>query len=290
MIDKLEMFVALAREGHFGRAATAHGVTQPTLSSAIRALEDQLGVQLVIRGARYQGLTPEGLRTLDWARRITRDARHLRDEMRSARRGVAGHIRLGVIPTALARVAQITAPFMAAHPQVRLTIRSASSAEIVEGLETFELDAGVSYIDGLPARISHVPFFEEHYRLVERSNETGPLPWVEAASRPLCLLTPEMQNRRIIDRHLGEAGVETGVEAQARLSSNSTITLLAHVAQGGWSAILPQALAEGVMLPAGCTARALTPEFTHPIGMILPSRDLIGPALQALLGQIEAKE
>ena len=53
MIDKLEMFMALAREGHFGRAAAAHGVTQPTLSSAIRALEESLGVQLVLRGARY---------------------------------------------------------------------------------------------------------------------------------------------------------------------------------------------------------------------------------------------
>lgn len=283
MIDKLEMFVALAREGHFGRAALAHGVTQPTLSSAIRALEDQLGVQLVIRSARYQGLTPEGLRTLDWARRITRDARLLREEMRGTRRGVAGHLRLGVIPTALARVATITAPLMAAHPEVRMTIRSASSKEIIEGLETFELDAGVSYIDGLPTRLSHIPFFDEHYRLVERGQDTSPLPWVEAATRPLCLLTPEMQNRRIIDHHLSEAGVQ----AEARLSSNSTIALLAHVASGDWAAILPEALAEGLMLPEGCTARPLTPEAVHPVGLLLPARDLISPALAALIAQVE---
>ncbi len=52
---------------------------------------------------------------------------------------------------------------------------------------------------------------------------------------------PEMQNRRIIDHHLSEAGVQ----AEARLSSNSTIALLAHVASGNWAAILPEALAEG---------------------------------------------
>ena len=75
MIDKLEMFIALAQERHFGRAAEACGVTQPTLSSAIRQLEDQLGVQLVFRGSRYQGLTPEGQRVLDWGRRIVGDMR-----------------------------------------------------------------------------------------------------------------------------------------------------------------------------------------------------------------------
>ncbi|MFN6979327.1 MAG: LysR family transcriptional regulator, partial [Gemmobacter sp.] len=90
MIERLEMFLALARERHFGRAAAACGVTQPTLSSAIRGLEDQLGVQLVWRGSRFQGLTPEGERTLDWARRITGDARALRDEMRARRSGLGG--------------------------------------------------------------------------------------------------------------------------------------------------------------------------------------------------------
>ena len=69
MIDKLEMFIALANERHFGRAAEVCRVTQPSLSSAIRQLEDQLGVQLVFRGSRFQGLTPEGQRVLDLARR-----------------------------------------------------------------------------------------------------------------------------------------------------------------------------------------------------------------------------
>ena len=83
MIDKLEMFIALANERHFGRAAETMRVTQPTLSSAIRQLEEQLGVQLVFRGSRFQGLTPEGQRTFDWAVRIVGDARTLREEMRA---------------------------------------------------------------------------------------------------------------------------------------------------------------------------------------------------------------
>ncbi|MBU3261545.1 LysR family transcriptional regulator [Roseovarius sp. PS-C2] len=57
MIDKLEMFIAVAKEGHFGRAATSLGITQPTLSTGIKHLEVQLGVQLIFRGSRFGGLT-----------------------------------------------------------------------------------------------------------------------------------------------------------------------------------------------------------------------------------------
>ena len=73
MIDKLEFLIVLARERHFGRAAEACGVTQPTLSASLKQLEEQLGVVLVQRGSRFQGLTPEGQRVLEWARRIVGD-------------------------------------------------------------------------------------------------------------------------------------------------------------------------------------------------------------------------
>ncbi len=209
MIDKLEMFVALAREGHFGRAAEAHGVAQPTLSSAIRALEDQLGVQLVWRGSRYHGLTPEGQRVLERARGIVAEARALRDEMRAARHGEAGKLRIGVVPTALARVARLTLPFLQRNPGASVAIFSRSSAEIREGIEAQAIDAGISYLDAVPpARLAQVPLYHERYRLVERGSDGGAIGWAEAAARPLCLLTPDMQNRR---------GAGRGVCAAARL-------------------------------------------------------------------------
>ena len=101
MIDKLEFLIALAHERHFGRAAEACGVTQPTLSAGLKQLEGSLGVRLVNRGARFHDLTPEGQRVLDWARRICADARTLRAEIRGLRHGLAGHLRIGAIPTAL---------------------------------------------------------------------------------------------------------------------------------------------------------------------------------------------
>src|SRR6186997_3439001 len=99
MIDKLEYFIALAREQHFGRAAETCGVTQPTLSAGIKQLEEQLGVMLVQRGSRFIGFTPEGERTLDWARRIVGDARSMRQEITALKKGLTGRLKIAAIPT-----------------------------------------------------------------------------------------------------------------------------------------------------------------------------------------------
>ena len=69
MIEKLEFFIVLSKEKHFGKAAQKIGITQPTLSAAIQSLEDNLGVLLIRRGTRYQELTVEGQRVLDWAKK-----------------------------------------------------------------------------------------------------------------------------------------------------------------------------------------------------------------------------
>jgi len=99
VIDKLELLLALARERHFGRAAEACNVTQPTLSAGIKQLEDTLGVLLVNRQSRFHGFTPEGERVLDWSRRIVGDMRAMRDEIRALRRGeLTGHLRIAAVP------------------------------------------------------------------------------------------------------------------------------------------------------------------------------------------------
>ena len=135
MIDKLEYLIALARERHFGRAAEACGVTQPTLSAGIKQLEETLGVLLVQRGSRFIGLTSEGERTLDWARRIVGDARAMRQEIGALKRGLAGHLRIAAIPTALPIVASLTTPFRTRHPEVDFSILSRNSLEVLAMLE-----------------------------------------------------------------------------------------------------------------------------------------------------------
>ena len=104
MIDKLELLLALAKERHFGRAAEACGVTQPTMSTGLKQLEEILGVMLVQRGSRFQGFTPEGERALDWARRIVGDARAMREEINGLKHQLSGEIRIAAIPTVLGMV------------------------------------------------------------------------------------------------------------------------------------------------------------------------------------------
>ena len=162
MIDKLEYFIALARQQHFGRAADECGVTQPTLSAGIRQLEEQLGVMLVQRGSRFLGLTPEGQRVLEWARRIVGDTRTMREEMRAARTGLAGHIRIAAIPTALAMVRKLTEPFQKRHPDVTFTVLSRNSLQVLSMLEDLEIDAGITYLDNEPlGRVTSVRLYSE---------------------------------------------------------------------------------------------------------------------------------
>ncbi|WP_334192615.1 LysR family transcriptional regulator [Pararhodobacter sp.] len=242
MIDKLEMLIALARERHFGRAAETCHVTQPTLSSAIKSLEDQLGVQLVQRGARFIGLTPEGERVLARAKSIVAEARALKSDVAVAREGLSGTLRLGVIPTALASVHDLTRPFLDSHPGVRLRILSLNSHLIVEKLTEFEIDAGLSYAsadlpaDRLPGYTT-MPLYEESYALVTRTHPDLPasMAWADVAGFELGLLTPDMQNRRIIDRNLKRAGVAV----TPRLESNSIIGLVSHVTEHHSATILP---------------------------------------------------
>ncbi|WP_347266414.1 LysR family transcriptional regulator [Paracoccus sp. (in: a-proteobacteria)] len=279
MIDRLSMFMALARERHFGRAALSLGITQPTLSSAIRALEEQLGVQLVRRGSRFQGLTPEGERVLSWARRIVADARAMQAEMEASRKGVSGRLRIGVIPTAMPRIAELTGPFLRRHPNAAVSILSRSSDEIRDQIEALELDAGVTYLDSEAlGRVQRLALYRETYCLIDRSEAGGPVAWAEAASRPLCLLTPDMQNRRIVTRHL----VEAGSEALPRVESTSMLAILSHVATGDWAAILPRALARGLPLPEGVRARDLLGEG-HLVGLVTARREPHPPLVEALI-------
>jgi DNA-binding transcriptional LysR family regulator len=284
MIDKLEMFIALASERHFGRAADLCGVTQPSLSSAIRQLEDQLGVQLVFRGSRFQGLTPEGQRVLDWARRIVGDMRALRDEMRSVHAGLSGNLRIGVIPTALPMIAELTAPFTARHPNLRVTILSRTSAEILAGIDSLELDAGITYLDNEPlGRVAQTPLYKEFYRFLcapgSALSALGQVSWAMLAAEPLCLLTSDMQNRRIINQHLAEAGARV----LPSVESNSTIALIAHVRSGRWASIVPKKLAEMFMGQGLIAIPIVDPEAEHTVGLITARHDPQTPVLQALI-------
>jgi len=285
MIDKLEFFIALAKAQHFGKAAEACGVTQPTLSAAIKQLEEQLGVLLVLRGSRFQGLTPEGEQVLVWARRIVGDTRTMREEMRAARSGLSGRLRIAAIPTALAMVAKLTTPFRERHPGVTFSVLSRTSIEVLSLLGNFDIDIGITYLDNEPlGRVTSVPLYAERYQLITAAGnplaDRETVTWAEIGHLPLCLLTPDMQNRRIIDQHLAEAGTST----RPTLESNSMIVLFSHIRTGKWSSIMPLNLAETFGFSEPIRAIPIVaPDASHLVGLVAAERDPHTPLVSAFL-------
>lgn len=288
MIDKLEYLLALSREEHFGRAAQSCGISQPTLSAALKQMEETFGVLLVNRGSRFQGFTPEGQRVLDWARRIVGDTRTMREELRASRTGLAGHLRLGAVPTALASVALLTTPFRVRHPGVTFSVQSRSTVELLAELENLELDAALGYVAPDLGRVRVVPLYREHYCLVIAASDpfaTRPrMRWEDMPDLPLCLLGTEMQNRRILDDKLQAAGLAV----KPTLESNSVAVLLSHVQTGQWASILPAALVAAFDLPA--TIRPIPiddPGESPAIGLIYPHREPLTPLVAAFV--VEAR-
>jgi len=287
VIEKLEFFIAVAKERSFSRAAEVCGVTQPTLSAGIRQLEDTLGVLLINRSSRYHGLTAEGERVLEWARRIVGDARAMKEEVRSLKEGLVGRLKIAVIPTALGMAPLLIAPYRDKHPGVTFTIYSASSSEILAMLDNLDIDAGITYLDNEPlGRVRTVPLGYERYRLVTRADaalgDRDRVTWAEAAQVPLCLLTPDMQNRRIVDRLIRESGEEPA----PTLESNSVILLIEHVKAGGWATILPEKLANTLGVGEPLRAIPITaPEELHQIGLVAPIRDPVIPQVAALIAE-----
>jgi DNA-binding transcriptional LysR family regulator len=262
-------------------------VSQPTFSAGIKQLEDQLGVLLVQRGSRFQGFTPEGERVLDWARRIVGDARAMRQEVDALKRGLAGHIRIAAIPTALAMVTMLTTPYRAKHPDVSFTILSRNSIGVLGLLENLEVDAGVSYLDNEPlGRVQTVPLYSEDYRLLTASDSPlgnrDKVTWAEVGKVPLCLLTPDMQNRRIIEQLLRQAGADVA----PTLESDSIVVLVAHVRTGRWASVMPGKLAEVLGLTEKVRAIPIVdPVVTHSIGLVVPHRNPLTPLINALVSE-----
>lgn len=286
-IRQLGYLIALARERHFGRAAEACHITQPTLSGRIKQLEEELGVALVLRGRRYAGLTPEGERVLRWARRVVDDVEGMRQDLAALSGEPQGCIRLGAIPSAMPYVAALTRAVLLRHPKVQFTILSRSAAQIARDVENRELDLGLTYVDGTEAAAQ--PLYPERYRLFLRDDHAladhMAVTWTEAAATPLCALTTDMRNREIIDAAFADAGCAPDYAVE----SNSVIALFGHLETGAFAAVLPEVF----LRLFGRSGRIRAVPMTRPrgepmVGLLLADRDPQPMLVSALLTAAEA--
>jgi DNA-binding transcriptional LysR family regulator len=285
IVRYLDYLVALARERHFARAAAACNVTQPTLSAGIKQLEESLGVLIVERRQRFVGFTPEGERVLAWAQRMLVDYGGLTQELSELREGLVGQLRIGAIPVSLPALALLSAPFGAIHSKTTFQITSQTSIDIQRELDDFTIDVGLTYLDNEPlSRVRTVPLYRERYVLIthEASGFSGlkTISWAKAATLPLCLLTPSMQNRRIIDTQFRKAGTQVN----AVMETNSLVTLWTHLLFGQLSTVVPQTFLLLFEQKRGLVSIPLVePEVFHTVGLVAADRDPLAPLPRALL-------
>jgi DNA-binding transcriptional LysR family regulator len=141
-LRQLRAFVAVATDGHFGRAAARLNLTQPGLSLRIRALEKELGAQLLVRSAREVHLTAAGTALLPHARSLLRiEDRALRD-LKVQAAGIAGRLRISyLLPGVVAFPGKVTAEFRRRHPTMHVETTAGHSALNVERLREGTVDA-----------------------------------------------------------------------------------------------------------------------------------------------------
>lgn len=284
-LRQLEYLVALAREQHFGRAAAACHASQPALSAALRKLETELGVTIVQRGHRFAGFTPEGRKVVGWAHRILSERDALRTDLDRMRGGLTATLRIGAIPTAIPVTSLLTQAFAARHPLARVRIETLTSREIVRRLAEFDLDVGLTYLDGgTPEGTQALELYRERYLLLTAADgalaarET--VDWVEAADLPLCALTTDMQNRRILDETMAAAGARLAPVVEA----DTVGALYAHVATRRWSTIIAHTWQHAFGIPAGLRAIPFAGHRPQPaVGLVTTDRQPTSIMAGALL-------
>jgi DNA-binding transcriptional LysR family regulator len=230
-------------------------------------------------------MTPEGEIVLARVRHVLVEIEMMRAEVAEARDGLSGKLRFGVIPTALPLAVHVTAPFCAACPAVTLEVLSLTSGEILERLANFELDAGMTYLDNEPLPgVLAKPIYAETYCLLTRAD--GPLggrssiSWAEAAGLKLCLLTGDMQNRRIIDgifRSIGKT-------PKPAMETNSIFNLCTHAALPGVNSIASTQVLELFGPPQGVKALPLVePDARRMVGLVIADRRPAPPLARRLM-------
>jgi len=247
-LRRLRYFVALAERLHFGRAAEALHISQPPLSRAIRALEEELGVPLFARTRRKVELTPEGARLLEETRRLTGQLERTVHELRAMASGRHARLRVGFVSLAdYGVLPELLRAYKAAHPTVRLSLREMLSPDQAAALHAGELDFGLLLppVTGA-ARLEHVVVQRERFVVAlpakhRLARGEGGLRLRELAGEPFVMIPRQIAPRLydIVAQLASQAGMSLNV-AQEAIQMQTVVSL---VSSGLGAAVVPGSVA-----------------------------------------------
>ncbi|AUX72815.1 LysR family transcriptional regulator [Erwinia pyrifoliae] len=238
-IKQLIYLCNLERECHFGRAAEASFVSQPTLSMRLKNLELELGLSLINRSNNFDGFTPEGERVLSWAREIVSVYQGLKLEVESLKHGVSGTLRIGVVPQCGISLPTMLKAIGQRYPQLDYRLAVLSADQLLEALNGHTVDVGIGFFELAALRALHFQaetladrgvelLYHPHYFPQLAGDTDSPLDLVEIARLPLCLAEQTRYFRRYIDSHFRDAGLSLRVV----LETTSVFQLLQGVQVG----------------------------------------------------------
>lgn len=283
-LKDMEFLTALARRKHFARAAEDCGVSQPAFSMRLRKIEEGLGVALVKRGNRFQGFTTEGDTMLRHAHKIMDDLKIMEQDIRSATGEITGSLSVGIVPTAVIYAARAVDRLRRKHPGITVRLHTASSLAIQQGVDNGQFEAGFTYGEGLAPHLHQIdPVYAERYLLLVPDQmyrtEDKTITWEQAAELQLCLLEPDMQNRRIIDDVFRNAGLAPEIVA----ASNGFLASVVLAGEGAAATIVPEHLVGLFGKMRGVRAlRLVEPVLEMPVCLFTRSRDFTLPTVDAL--------
>lgn len=233
--------MALAKEGHFARAAAACHVSQPTLSAAIQQLEAELGVPIVKRGHRFQGLTTEGRLVIEAAQRMANERERLRHQLKDRHNGLSGTLRLSVLGSTVPLLKTLTLPFCERFPQVNLSVMLRNPFDVQQAFEASSADVAITYLDRQLRRYCRVQvLYAEQYDLVIRKGSPfsgrKSVAWEDLTKLPLCLLSPDSP---IFGK--SESEILAKILAKSpHIVTNAIWMVMDHVRTGKWGSVLPR--------------------------------------------------
>jgi DNA-binding transcriptional LysR family regulator len=290
MLDlrELTFLVSLARHKNFSRAADDCGISQPAFSIRIRRMEERVGLPLVRRNKVYVGLTREGEVVLKWARKLLADEEGLRQELDSLNNNLDGKLVLGVVPTAMPFAAKVSSVLRSQHSKLLIEIHSLSTDQIELRVNDFSLDAGITYLNDAEPKIT-TKLYDERYVLIAPegfvSEPVSEVSWSCAAELPMCLLTPDMRNRQLLDAVFTKINTVPNVVMEA----SGFTAVFAQVASGNAATIAPVDLAKTFLALSSTQQFSLTnPEVIHSIGFSVKDQSPVLPMIQALQKAINA--
>lgn len=286
-LKQFQYLIAVAEEGHFGRAAERCHVTQPSLSTGIKLLELELGAPIFLRGRgqRFRGLTPEGQKVARWARSVVANCEAMKDEIASMSNDLRGRLRIGAMPSMSPVLPSLLRKVRERHPGIIVDVRFIGNDAMRLGLNEFSLDVAFTYFDASDmGRRNTLPVYSERLSLLVPDSDEfrgrDSITWKEAAKLPLAMLRPKLRERIYVDKMFEQVGCKP----EPKIESESILHLMFQVQYTELCTVIPSHFTKMPGLHEGTRALELVdPVSSKDIAIFWAEGETAMPMAKALV-------